>query len=195
MEHYNLILIDHGERAGLNILQSDAYVALVTENPDLMHENKGDFYSDVSVDQLAQRIYDALNKEFDGKKLNAQAKVVASADFEPEDDSDIDYIVQEPQGVRLYDPNCHKEEVKGSERSMVYEWISLCFVEDLFSQEKEGSLQREVKEMKPQLEAALGQLAQAQEDLSASLRLLEQGLGDMRNTVGRTMKSWGGKLN
>ena len=141
MEHYNMLFVEK-DVPGLKIIRTEAYQGLLQQNPGLLHENFGDFYSPVPVDGLSDAIYRALDKEFRGKKLNQDLEIVDYLTFNPaQAEMGKDYLVREVDGIRVYMPrlpilSCFE-----------YNLFGLLFVGHLFSDKLQGSLQVSLKEI------------------------------------------------
>ncbi len=139
MEHYNAVYFPEKE-PGLRIIQSYAYIGMVSDNPGMLHTNHGDFYSDVPVGGLSDVIIRELEAEVFGEKMNSDLVAILSANFNPLDiDEEKDYLISEPWGIRLYAPSTFKDNPFSAEE--IYTFVALMFIEKLFSKEKKGSLQ------------------------------------------------------
>jgi len=140
MEHYNLLYVEEGP-SGLYVLRTSEEDSLVQRLSTSPHQNIGDFYSNVPSEELADRISQILQKA----SLSMEIVVVNQGSFdESKADLQKEYIIKEKAGVRIYLPgaggtNQHKQEL--------YQDRSMDFLEALFSDEKEGSLQIEFKEL------------------------------------------------
>ena len=131
MEHYNMLIIEE-ESPGLRVIQTNAYQYIISNNPGLIHENCGDFYSKVHVDELAEAIYRALDKDFMGSKLNKDLIVVDALTFNPEVvEMEKDYIIRELKGVRIYSPKLHTSEAENV--NLAYSFFGVMALENLFS--------------------------------------------------------------
>ncbi|MFA6460796.1 MAG: hypothetical protein WCV90_00885 [Candidatus Woesearchaeota archaeon] len=142
MERYNLIILE-GDAPGINIIRTPVYQGLVDFNPGLIHENCGDFYSEVSLEGLADAVYRSLDQEVLGEKMNADVVIVDSATFTSASfsvDPDKDYLIKESAGVRIYSPSLHQPDAKHVARE-AYALYALGAVEGLLSETKKGSLQ------------------------------------------------------
>lgn len=154
MEHYNLLLILEKiffsginknvyktlETPGLRVIQTEEYLNIIGKNPGLLHENLGDFYSKVPVDELAEAVYKAFDRELDGK-LNKNLIIVDASEFNPAvAEIKKDYLIREDHGIGFY---LTKHQTPGStiinhQRYCTYGAMA---VEYLFSDEQNGSLQ------------------------------------------------------
>ena len=131
MEHYNMLIIEE-ESPGLRVIQTNAYQYIISNNPGLIHENCGDFYSKVHVDELAEAIYRALDKDFMGSKLNKDLIVVDASEFNQEVvEMEKDYIIRELKGVRIYSPKLHTSEAENV--NLAYSFLGVMALENLFS--------------------------------------------------------------
>lgn len=145
MHQYNLLISDSKE-IGLRIIQTESYVTLIQRNPGLPHENCGDFYSHVPVDGLAQIVHDALKKNLGNSK---DPLYVINSFHADKVDMHADYIIKEKDGLRLYSPELHTPDSKDTEA--IYSIVALTFIEELFTNEKRGSLQQSLIEMEQRL--------------------------------------------
>ncbi|MFT4261688.1 MAG: hypothetical protein ACMXX9_04625 [Candidatus Woesearchaeota archaeon] len=110
-----------------------------------MHDNWGDFYSDHKVEELSDVIYRSLNKHTDEEYSTNDLLIVNASDFKlQQPDIDKDYIIKENNGVRLFLPAAHDNPPYSLQE--VYGFLSLFFVEDLFSDKKKGTFQKECEE-------------------------------------------------
>lgn len=155
MERYNLLLIVEKiffsdinknvyktlETPGLRVIQTKEYLNIIGKNPGLLHENLGDFYSKVPVDELAEAVYKALDKDFLGNKLNKNLIIVDASEFNPAV-AEIKkyYLIREDHGIGFY---LTERQTPGStiinhQRYCTYGAMA---VEYLFSDEQKGSLQ------------------------------------------------------
>ncbi len=151
---YNVLFFD---KEGLRILTSEAYQRLIQQTPSLMHENLGDFYSEVPCDSLSDKIYNLLdNQDFMGSKMSEDLIIIESSSFD-QDYCDIekDYLIKEREGIRLYYPGLHlKHNTKTIQ--LIYS-ICITALEGLFSNEKEGTLQKCIKKIRKELrESTMG---------------------------------------
>lgn len=155
MEQYNLLIIEQ-DSPGLRIIQTQAYKNLITTNPRLVHKNAGDFYSNIPVADLSDIVCKTFEQELFGKKLNENMVVVDAATFnQQETDTKKDYLIREIDGIRLYSPQFHT--TNAGNVSELYSFIGLLFIEKLFAEEQEGSLQQGLRkafeDLKPSLDA------------------------------------------
>lgn len=151
MEQYNMLIVET-EMPGLRIIQTDAYKKLIGNNPGLIHENLGDFYSKTPVHGLSDVVYGALDIEIMGRRLNQNMIVVDASQFNPSNiDAKKDYLIRESDGVRLYDPALHTQDTTNV--SLAYGLFGAMFVDSLFSNEKEGSLQKSFEDLEQRLKS------------------------------------------
>jgi hypothetical protein len=163
MERYNALFME-GESPGLHLLKTDAYVRLIQENPGLVHENWGDFYIDMPHFHLAERIWWALEEE----GLNEDADIVEADSFDHSScDPTRDYIIKSQDGVRLYSPEVHEEGELDAE--VAYGLLCCDLADEVFSQTKEGSLQKDLNEECESLCAAVGACKQKAEEVGVDL--------------------------
>jgi|SRR3989338_8610968 len=150
MEHYNLLFVEE-ESPGLKIIQTEAYRSLIKQNPGLIHQNLGDFYSDVPIDGLAEAVFRLLDVEFMGKKLNQDFLVVDLKTFDPKiAQMEREYIIREDDGLRLYVPTFHTAEETNAVQK--YTAFGAIFMQYLFSDKQYGSLQASLKKAQDLLE-------------------------------------------
>src|SRR3989338_6839168 len=142
MHHYDVLFVEK-EFPGLHIITAESYQLLKQQQPQFPHQDWGDFYSEVALDALADKIYQSLQKAGAAE----EARIVDVRLFDEKSrDLHKDYIIREKTGVRIYSPSIHQKD-HSLEPESVYALGSLYFLEDLFSSEKEGSLQREFKQL------------------------------------------------
>lgn len=132
MKEYNLLLLE-GKFSGVIILQTPAYKGIINNRPHLRHENLGNFYSEVSCQDLAARtdeILGAVKRErfFSTDDLagdvvwNLLVEMAQSAFGEKREtvkspfvlslqNPDTDYIIRYNQGVGLYCSRTYQESV------------------------------------------------------------------------------------
>lgn len=139
------MLIVENESPGLRIIQTDAYKRLINNNPGLIHENMGDFYSEIPVNNLADVVYNALDEDFMGKKLNKDAVIVDASEFDPTVTETKDYIIRESDGIRIYSPELHTPDATNI--NLAYGLFGVMFVEKIVSKEQQGSLQKELGDL------------------------------------------------
>ncbi len=153
---YNVLFIEQ-ESPGLYIITADSCDSIIQQKQGIILENYGDFYSEVQCKDLDNRIYQLLEKAEAAENI----KIIAANLFEEKNvDFNLDYIIKSDTGVRLYSPGVHQKDYSlGAEAA--YFVISMFFLEDLFSSEKEGSLQREFKQFESLLEKASAALKKA----------------------------------
>jgi len=165
MEQYNLLLVyESPELMGLNIMKTDAYKKLIERDPGLIHDNLGDFFSDVSCSGLADTIHKILAsgpdrksmdwlqvvdaQSFDITEVNKSA-TKAIGDYHEEeavDSPDVPtYLVKEDNGIRFYNPLIYVGEGQLPNQRVEYFAFATKFVEELFSDKKAGSLQTFIK--------------------------------------------------
>ena len=161
MERYNLLIV---ENEGIRIIQTDAYVKLIQANPSLIHQNQGDFYSEVPVSDLADAVYRSLDREVMGEKGNQDLVIVESLDHNSLDE-EKEYLVKEEEGIRIYCPSLHTEDARLA--SEEYCMGSMMFIEDLFSDKQKGTLQYAV-------EAAEKDIKQGLKEVQALTDMLRQ---------------------
>ncbi|HLD40129.1 MAG TPA: hypothetical protein VJB13_03240 [Candidatus Nanoarchaeia archaeon] len=154
MHQYQVLLIEK-EFPGLHILTTESYASLKQQQPPFPHEDWGDFYSEVGLDSLADTIYQSLQNN----GVAEDARIISVRSFDEKNcDPDKDYIIKEVTGVRIYSPSIHsaipQDEIIFLEPEVVYFLVSTCFLEDLFSPQQEGSLQREFKQLERVLNRA-----------------------------------------
>ena len=124
------------ELPGLKIIQTEKYLDLVKNNPGLVHENCGDFYSRVRVGELPEAVYQILDRD----KLNRDLIIVDDSTFNSEfAKMGIDYLIRGFDGIGIYSPELHASDV--TDANQVYGLFGAIVAEGLFSDEKLGSLQ------------------------------------------------------
>ncbi|MEK6900255.1 MAG: hypothetical protein AABX05_03970 [Nanoarchaeota archaeon] len=173
MQRYNLLLCEEGSLEGLCILKTEAYVARIQQEPGMPHENLGDFYSEVPCEELADKIYQLLQEA--DLRLVDNLVITDALSFEPDRcDNSKDYIVKEEHGTRLYvsPDDLQKFAEKGVIAERVYFLASEKFLPRLFSDYKEGSLQKKWKEVEDIFKAyeALQKAGEEAKKLSAQLK-------------------------
>ncbi len=167
MEHYNLLYVEEGS-PGLYVLRTREENSLVQKLSELPHENIGDFYSNVPCEELANRVSQILHEASLARKI----EVVDAHSFdENKIDDRKDYIIREKKGVRIY-----LSEACRRDRRELYEEFSAYFLEALFSNEKEGSIQIEFKELERYFTEAKVRI----EDL---YKEIEKGLKELKDEV------------
>ena len=75
MERYNLLLMGTGNQ-GIRVLTTESYTSLIEENPGLKHQNQGDFYSGISIEDLPERIYDSIDREAKKRSVDNNTVIV-----------------------------------------------------------------------------------------------------------------------
>ena len=151
------MLIVEEEYPGLRVIQTEAYGSLIRNNPGLIHENCGDFYSKVRVEGLPEAVIGALDKEFMGKKLNQDLVIVDASTFNPKvADMEKDYLIREVDGVRVYSPKLHTLDAMNV--SQTYGLFGVMAVEDLFAGEQQGTLQVSLGKLEERLNPVLEKL-------------------------------------
>ncbi len=140
------MLIVENESPGLRIIQTDAYKRLIDNNPGFIHENMGDFYSEVPVNNLADAVNNTLEMEYRGKKLNQNLVTVDASRFDPLTHPEAkNYLIKEIDGIRFYFPPLHTSDARFV--SLTYGLIGVMVVEKIVSKEKQGSLQEQLRDL------------------------------------------------
>ncbi|MDO8511535.1 MAG: hypothetical protein Q7S55_05215 [Nanoarchaeota archaeon] len=179
---YNTLFIGK-EFPGLHILTADSYTLMQEQAPSFPHQNWGDFYSEVPCDDLADKVYQLLDKG----GLAEDTVIVPSRLFdEKRSDLSKDYIIKENTGVRIYSPTAHKDPAIDPEA--VYALGSLCLWDGLFSTRKEGNFQRDYKENVHKLEAGLKELETASKRLEKAAESLKETLEALNRKLDRINK-------
>jgi len=156
MERYSMLIAEE-ESPGLRIIQTEAYRDLIGRNPGLIHENCGDFYSDIPVNELSEAVYKALDREFIGTKLNRDIVIVDASTFNPDvAEMEKNYLVREVDGIRIYAPKLHIPEAEYVSQS--YGLFGLMFIGDLFFNERQGSLQVSLRKLEERFQPMLEKL-------------------------------------
>ncbi len=147
MFRYNLFFAEKDESfKGLNIIETSAYISLVANNPGLIHENEGDFYSKVSVSELSDVIYKALGEFEIGKEKLSKDLVILDEGFDKSSlNPEKDYLIKREHGIRIYCPGLYISE--GLDRSVAYALLGFAFFDYLFCDEMKGSLQKTMEEI------------------------------------------------
>lgn len=161
MERYNVLYMED-EFPGLSIIQTGAYVGLIQARPGLKHQNWGDFYSSISLENFAEATYNALENSLfsvSGKKLNSDLVIIESSVFNNTNaDVSKDYLIKEASGIRLYSPSLHLENAKYEFIEAMYGIVAIGFLEELFCDDLEGSIQAECKESVKSINEILEQI-------------------------------------
>jgi len=179
---YNALFIEK-EFSGLHILTADSYALMQEQAPSFPHQNWEDFYSEVPCNDLADKVYQLLDKE----GLAGDTVIVPSRLFDEKRlDPSKDYIIKENTGVRIYFPTAHKDPTINPEAVYVLE--SLCLWEGLFSTRKEGSFQRDYKENVRKLEAGFKELETASKRLEKATESLKGTLEGLNRKLDRIHK-------
>jgi|SRR3989338_242317 len=151
MERYNLLVVE-GEEPGLKIMRTATYASLVAQDPSLIHKNFGDFYSDVSCADLADRVYQALGQEDVEGRLNELTVIVDAASFDQNScDPEKEYLVRDESGVWFYSPGLHQKDPMGA--SQAYTTAAFLVIRNLVTDKQEGSLQKQLKKVEAELQA------------------------------------------
>ncbi len=130
MEEYNLLVLE-GKVPQIAILQTAAYRRMINNRPDLRHENLGNFYSEVSCENLANKVDEILSsisreKFFCTDDLAGdvvwnllvemappglgERREIAETPFAPSPDNmDITYIIKYNHGAGVYCPRIYSE--------------------------------------------------------------------------------------
>ena len=135
MERYNMLTSDDG----LRFMQSAGYQQQILEDPGFQHQNHGDFYSDVTLDLLANKVYDIMRVPLFGAPLNADLVVVNNKDEVP---AGKDMMLTEKYGILLYSPD-FEEDMMGQTN---YELIGLLIAKGLSQGYTTGTLADSIKE-------------------------------------------------
>jgi len=145
------MLIVDDELPGLKIIQTSSYKRLIKSNPGFIHDNWGDFYSEVPVKELSDVIYEALDVEYNGHKANCDAVVVDASNFNQKTvEAKKEYHIKEPHGLRIYSPAI--QETTLGDAKLTYFLYAMLFVESLFSKKQHGSLQTQFDDLKKMYE-------------------------------------------
>ena len=150
MNQYNMMILEDGPIVGLHILQTSAYVTMIRENPGLLHENVGDFYSNTAVEDLGTVIL-ATDVEHQGASLMDDVVLVNASEVDSLDcNKSTDYVIQGETGVRLYSPDAQLSG-KSDEIRTMYSMISLPVLEALSIDMERGSVPPQLKKMEATL--------------------------------------------
>jgi len=146
MERYNVLLSNNEGNQGVIIMPSSSYAQMVRERPSFAHTNTGDFYSELGRRTIAIAIYTCLRgnsgEEADSviltTPLNIRDKITQLKESNH-------YVIDGMGGVRLYSPM-----MDGADNFLQrahYGAMTLAGILPLFSTEKEGIIQKQVKEL------------------------------------------------
>jgi len=126
------------ESFGIRIMHTEAYKAFIRKNVVPMHQNLGDFYSEVPVEGLAEAICKILGTNAGGHKLDQEVIVVDRSKFSSgEIEFGKDYLIREADGLRYYVPDFHSPWENNAKQSYILS-VSI-FIPALFSNPNRGS--------------------------------------------------------
>lgn len=167
MEHYNLLYAE-GKSPGLYIARANEDDSL-DQQLSTTEEYIGDFYSNVPCEELADRIFQILGEA----SLTKGVVVTDSCSFNGNYDPFIDYVIKENNRVRIYLP-----EAEGTNQNIkeAYQDFSAYFLEALFSDQKEGSIQREFRELEKFFTDAIVKIEELDKKIKESMRGLRDEL-------------------
>ncbi len=183
MRQYNVIYTECNE-PGLHIMETDSYVKMVQEDPGRMHENWGDFYTDVPKGQLADRIFWDL---YDNLEILVEdAVVVDGKDFDYDTcDSKNDYIINYKNKIVLYSPEAHGDWIGQFGYMLVLE----CMNETVISQNKKGSIAEHFDEEEETLVEQVKEIKTMGQKLSYAFEKLEEEVKGLEKEVADSTQS------
>ena len=154
-----------GEMGEVRILTAEFYKQIIAQDPGFRHDNHGTFFSEMSVDRLADELYRIANEggeppeklwkkhhspwfrvvdagEFDKEAANREYTNVLKEYNDEIDDVEFTqaYLIREENGVGFYDPVDY-DWPGAQDPPMFYGFLLSRYIEKIFSEKEKGSVQ------------------------------------------------------